>query len=98
MINSKQFIPPDYSELMAEEELPFDSDLSGDDDEDLEEELESDDCEEKEKFVEQLEEKKMTSPFNFGPSESQKPYNWEGWSPQPNKPQTNNMWGGGNTG
>ena len=50
----KSFIPPDYSELGSEEELPFDADLSGDDDDDGE--LISDEEIEHDRIVEELEE------------------------------------------
>jgi len=92
----KSFIPPDYSELMKEEELPFDADLSGDDDDD-DGELVSDEEIEHDKIVEELEEGRkpdMSFGSGFG-SPSSKPTWGSGWGDQNNK-QENNWWGSGN--
>ena len=89
----KSFIPPDYSELMKEEELPFDADLSGDDDDD-DGELVSDEEIEHDKIVEELEEGRkpdMSFGSGFG-SPSSKPTWGSGWGDQNNK-QDNNWWG-----
>ena len=84
------FIPPDYSELMREEELPFDSDLSGDDEED---ELVSEEEIEEEKIVEELEESKEHMSFGtgFGSSGASKPSWGSGWGDQGTK--QNDWWG-----
>jgi len=84
----KNFIPPDYSELKGEDEIPFDMDISGDDDDDIvsNEELEHD------KIVEEFEENKQRMSFGSGfGSSSNKPTWGTGWGEQ-NK-QENNWWG-----
>jgi len=93
----KQFIPPDYSDVLKEEEIPFDSDISGDDDDDEEDiepddEMESPDEAENEKIIEEIEENKMTtSPFGgstFGSSSSSR---WgSGWGET--KQSENGFW------
>lgn len=91
----KSFIPPDYSELKGEEELPFDADLLGDDDED-DGELASDEELEHEKLVEELEENSRKPSMSFGSgfgSPSSKPTWGSGWGD--NSRQENNWWGSG---
>ena len=88
----KSFIPPDYSDLMKEEEIPFDSDLSGDDDD--VEELVSEDEDEREKVVEELEEnnkERMSFGSGFG-SPTSKPTWGTGWGEQK---QENGWWNSG---
>jgi hypothetical protein len=93
----KSFIPPDYSELMKEEELPFDADLSGDDDDD-DGELVSDEEIEHDKIVEELEEGKPSMSFGSGfGSTSSKPTWGTSWGDQGNKQENNGWWGSGNS-
>ena len=103
---NKQFIPPDYSDLTKEEELPFDSDLTGDSDDDDDDddldglELDTDEEIEKEKVIEQLEtNNKMTSPFGggFGDSQNKPNSGWTWGSGASQKPSTDWWNSGGNT-
>lgn len=95
----KQFIPPDYSEVLKEEEIPFDSDLTGDDDDDDSDDvLESEEEAENEKIVEEIEENKMTtSPFGgtgtstFGSSSSPSSRWGSGWGDN-NRQSDNGFW------
>ena len=92
----KSFIPPDYSDLKGEEELPFDADLSGDDDDD-DGDLVSDEELEHDKIVEELEENKPKMSFGSGfGSPSSKPTWGTGWGDQGNKQENNGWWGSGN--
>lgn len=92
----KSFIPPDYSDLKGEEELPFDADLSGDDDDD-DGDLVSDEELEHDKIVEELEESKPKMSFGSGfGSPSSKPTWGTSWGDQGNKQENNGWWGSGN--
>lgn len=85
---SKKFIPPDYSEVKESDELPFDSDLSGDDDDDEDEDIELDTDEdlEREEKVEELEQNKKqtmnTTPFGTPSTGSSGQTGWKptGWT------------------
>ncbi len=88
----KSFIPPDYSDLMKEEELPFDSDISGEDDEEEDEELDSVEETEHEKIVEEFEESKMSFGTGFGSPTSKPSWGGTSWGEQQNK-QENSWWG-----
>ena len=93
----KSFIPPDYSDLKGEEELPFDADLSGDDDDD-DGDLVSDEELEHDKIVEELEENKPKMSFGSGfGSPSSKPTWGTSWGDQGNKQENNGWWGSGNS-
>ncbi|MBP3732377.1 MAG: hypothetical protein J6I84_03945 [Bacilli bacterium] len=82
----KQFIPPDYSDVKDEEEIPYDSDLSGDDD-DEDDDLDTDEDIENEEKIEELEQTKKQSvtmtPFGNPqqPTSSWKPTGWN-WGAQ----------------
>jgi hypothetical protein len=90
----KSFIPPDYSDLKGEEELPFDADLSGDDDDD-DGDLVSDEELEHDKIVEELEENKPK--MSFGSGFGSKPTWGTSWGDQGNKQENNGWWGSGNS-
>ena len=92
----KSFIPPDYSDLKGEEELPFDADLSGDDDDD-DGDLVSDEELEHDKIVEELEENKSKMSFGSGfGSPSSKPTWGTSWGDQGNKQENTGWWGSSN--
>jgi len=90
----KSFIPPDYSSI-REEELPFDSDISGEDDDEDDDELASEEEIEQEKFVEAVEEKKNNMSFGsgFGSSSPSKPTWGSGWGGDLSGKQETGWWG-----